>query len=178
MAHPGLNRLFGRDHGFEATAWVDKMWGRLRNEPSTNLSERAYQVLLPDVNHLPAARRRLWSYYKLWPNIAFDVYPDQVDFMQWIPVSPTKTLIREIAYVLPDDRREMKAARYLNWRINRRVNVEDTDLVTRVQQGMTSRRFEPGPLSETEVCLRQFARRLRVLIPEARLPHPPDGWSR
>jgi len=178
MAHPGLNRLFGRDHGFEATAWVDKMWGRLRNEPSTNLSERAYQVLLPDVNHLPAARRRLWSYYKLWPNIAFDVYPDQVDFMQWIPVSPTKTLIREIAYVLPDDRREMKAARYLNWRINRRVNVEDTDLVTRVQQGMTSRRFEPGPLSETEVCLRQFARRLRVLIPEARLPHLPDGWSR
>ena len=59
MAHPGLNRLFGRDHGFEAMAWVDKMWGRLRNEPSTNLSERAYQVLLPDVNHLPAARRRL-----------------------------------------------------------------------------------------------------------------------
>ena len=67
--------------------------------------------------------------------------------MQWIPVSPTVTLIREIAYFLPDTRREMKAARYLNWRINRRVNAEDTELVRRVQQGMASRWFEPGPLS-------------------------------
>jgi carnitine monooxygenase subunit len=165
VAHPGLARLFGLGYGFESASWVDKMWGRLRDEPSDNLSERAYQALLPDVERLPAARKRLWAYYKLWPNIAFDVYPDQVDFMQWIPVSPTETLIREIAYVLPDTRREMKAARYLNWRINRRVNAEDTELVARVQQGMASRWFEPGPLSETEVCLRGFARRLCALIP-------------
>ena len=70
------------------------MWGRLRDEQSDNLSERAYQTLLPDVEHLPAERKRLWAYYKLWPNFAFDVYPDQVDFMQWIPVSPTQSLIR------------------------------------------------------------------------------------
>ena len=42
--------------------------------------------------------------------------------MQFLPVSPTETLIREIAYVHPDARREMRAARYLNWRINRRVS--------------------------------------------------------
>ncbi len=53
--------------------------------------------------------------------------------MQFLPVSPTETLIREIAYVIPDDRREMKAARYLNWRINRQVNAEDTWLINRVQ---------------------------------------------
>lgn len=176
VAHPGLARLFGRGYGFEASPWVDKMWGQLRDEPSGNLSEHAYQVLLPDVAHLPAGRKRLWCYYKLWPNVAFDVYPDQVDFMQWIPVSPTETLIREIAYALPDARREMQAARYLNWRINRRVNAEDTELVARVQQGMQSRRFEPGPLGETEVCLRNFARRLRGLIPEARLRRPPADW--
>jgi phenylpropionate dioxygenase-like ring-hydroxylating dioxygenase large terminal subunit len=177
VAHPGLSRLFGRDYGIEATQWVDKMWGKLVDEPSDNLSERAYQSLLPDVEYLPSDRRRLWSYFRLWPNTAFDVYPDQVDFMQWIPVSPTETLIREVAYVLPDTRREMKAARYLNWRINRQVNAEDTELVARVQQGMASRWFEPGPLSETEVCLRGFARRLRALIPEARLRHPPADWD-
>jgi phenylpropionate dioxygenase-like ring-hydroxylating dioxygenase large terminal subunit len=176
VAHPGLARLFGRGYGFEAAPWVDKMWGQLRNAPSDNLSERAYQSLLPDVAHLPAGRQRLWSYYKVWPNFAFDVYPDQIDFMQWIPVSPTETLIREIAYAVPDDRREMTAARYLNWRINRRVNAEDTALVARVQRGMASRRFEPGPLSETEVCLRNFARRLRALIPQARLRQSPDEW--
>jgi phenylpropionate dioxygenase-like ring-hydroxylating dioxygenase large terminal subunit len=84
--------------------------------------------------------------------------------------------VREIAYALPDGRREMKAARYLNRRINRRVNAKDTALVMRVQQGMRSRRFEPGPLSQTEVCLRDFARRLRKLIPRARPCHPPDDW--
>ena len=71
VAHPGLARLFGRGYGFEAAPWVDKMWGRLRNEPSDNQSERAYQALLPDVEHLPATCKRLWAYYKLWPNIAF-----------------------------------------------------------------------------------------------------------
>ena len=50
--------------------------------------------------------------------------------MQFLPVSATETVIREISYALPDERREMKAARYLNWRINRRVNAEDTELIT------------------------------------------------
>jgi phenylpropionate dioxygenase-like ring-hydroxylating dioxygenase large terminal subunit len=129
VAHPGLARLFGRGYGIEVAPWVDRMWGRLVPEPSENLSERAYQALLPDVEHLPPERKRLWAYFRLWPNIAFDVYPDQIDFMQWIPISPTETLIREVAYALPDARREMKAARYLNWRINRQVGAEDTGLI-------------------------------------------------
>jgi phenylpropionate dioxygenase-like ring-hydroxylating dioxygenase large terminal subunit len=120
----------------------------------------------------------LWTYYKLWPNFAFDIYPDQVDFMAWMPVSPTQTLIREISYALPDDRREMKAARYLNWRINRQVNAEDTDLVGRVQAGMASQSFTVGPLARQEVALRRFNTRVRALIPQARLHHaPPPGWS-
>jgi phenylpropionate dioxygenase-like ring-hydroxylating dioxygenase large terminal subunit len=73
----------------------------------------------------------------------------------------------------------MKAARYLNWRNNRRVNAEDTALITRVQQGMASRSFSIGPLSDKEVCLRHFCKRMRALIPEARQEHrPPAGWSR
>jgi phenylpropionate dioxygenase-like ring-hydroxylating dioxygenase large terminal subunit len=73
----------------------------------------------------------------------------------------------------------MKAARNLNWRINRRVNAEDTELITRVQLGMQSASYEAGPLGMSEVCLRSFARKLRKLIPEARLDSPPPaGWSR
>ena len=177
VAHPGLTRLFGRGYGVEAGPYVDKMWGELIEEPSNNPSERLYQDILPAVDHLPAERQRLWTYFKLWPNLAFDIYPDQVDFMQFIPVSATETLIREIAYALPDDRREMRAARYLNWRINRQVNAEDTDLVARVQDGMTSSSFVAGPLAEGEVCLRSFGRRMRELIPQARLDREPDHWS-
>jgi carnitine monooxygenase subunit len=169
VAHPGLTRLFGQSYGIEAQPWIDKMWGTLRDVPSSNWSERLYQRLLPAVEHLPPERQRLWTYFKLWPNLAFDIYPDQIDFMQFLPVSPTETLVREIAYVRPDERREMRAARYLNWRINRRVSLEDKLLIERVQAGMTSSSYSVGPLSENEVCLRSFARRMRSLIPESRL---------
>ncbi len=173
VAHPGLTRLFGTGYGVEAQPWIDKMWGALREVPSSNWSERLYQKLLPAVPALPPERQRLWTYFKLWPNIAFDIYPDQIDFMQFVPVSPTETLIREIAYVHPDDRREMRAARYLNWRINRKVNLEDKALIDRVQAGMGSSSYTVGPLSENEVCLRSFGRRMRSLIPESRSARAP-----
>ena len=178
VGHPGLTRLFGRNYRIEARDWVDRMEGDLAEMPSANPSERAYQRLLPVAEHLPESHRRKWLYYKLFPNVAFDIYPDQVDFMQFLPVSATETVIREISYALPDAGREMKAARYLNWRINRRVNAEDTELIARVQEGMASPTYAPGPLGTSEVCLRSFAARLRRLVPEARQPSPPPaGWS-
>ena len=178
VAHPGLTRLFGRSYGVEAERHVDRMWGDLMDAPSSNWSERMYQRLLPPVPHLPEDRQRHWLYFKFWPGVAFDIYPDQVDFMQWLPTGPETCMIREISYVLPDDRREMRAARYLNWRINRQVNAEDTQLITRVQAGMASRTFSVGPLSSKEVCLRHFCKRIRELIPEARQSErPASGWS-
>jgi carnitine monooxygenase subunit len=178
VAHPGLTRLFGKSYGVEAEPHVDRMWGDLVERPSTNWSERLYQKLLPQVPHLPEANQRRWLYFKLWPSVAFDIYPDQVDFMQWLPTGPTSCVIREISYILPDSRREMRAARYLNWRINRQVNAEDTVLITRVQQGMASHSFSMGPLSDKEVCLKGFCAHVRTLIPEANLEHrPAPGWS-
>jgi phenylpropionate dioxygenase-like ring-hydroxylating dioxygenase large terminal subunit len=173
VAHPGLTRLFGPSYSMAAGEWTDTLWGDIQAAPSPNWVERNYQALLDSFDHLPPQGRRRWSYYRLWPNLAFDVYPDQVDFMQFIPVSPTETLIREIAYVRPDARREVKAARYLNWRINRQVNAEDTVLIARVQEGMATSGYVSGPLGPGEVCLSAFARRLKSMIPEAALAHPP-----
>jgi len=179
IGHPGLTRLFGKNYRIEAREHVDRMEGDLIEKESSNPSERAYQRLLPSVDHLPATHQRKWLYYKLFPNVAFDIYPDQVDFMQFMPVSATETVIREISYALPDDRPEMRRARYLNWRINRSVNAEDTELITRVQLGMQSPSYVAGPLGTSEVCLRSFAKKLRRMIPEARLDSPPPpGWSR
>ncbi|HEY6640777.1 aromatic ring-hydroxylating dioxygenase subunit alpha [Povalibacter sp.] len=174
VAHPGLTRLFGQSYGIDAQDWADKMWGVLRAEPSRNWSERLYQRVLPAVDFLPPERQRLWTYFKLWPNVALDIYPDQIDFMQFVPVSPTETMIREIAYVHPDTRREMRAARYLNWRINRRVNIEDKTLIERVQAGMRSSSYTVGPLSESEVCLRSFTRRMHQFLPQSRERRKPN----
>lgn len=180
IGHPGLTRLFGRDgYGIEAGTHVDRMWGDVLPGPSANVSERAYQAMLPPVPHLDAKRQRLWLWLKMWPVTAIEIYPDQVGFMQFLPVSPTRTIIRDMSYAVPDGRREMRAARYLNWRINRRVNAEDTQLITRVQEGMTSPGYVAGPLGHGEVGLRSFARQLRRIIPEARAPRlPAPGWSR
>lgn len=174
VAHGGLTRLFGNSYRVEVKGGVHHMRGELREKPSANWSERAYQALLPPAEHLPPARRRLWAYYRIFPNIAFDVYPDQIDFMQFLPLTPTRTLIREIAYALTDERREMRLARYLNWRINRNVSLEDKDLIERVQHGMRSRSYVAGPLSREEVCLRDFAETVRRVLPVACLPHPPE----
>ena len=84
-----------------------------------------------------------------------------------------------MAFALPDESREMKLVRYANWRINRVVNAEDTWLITNVQKGMASRSYTVGPIGDSEVCLRSFARKIRGLIPEARLHEPPaSGWSK
>ncbi|THD77652.1 MAG: aromatic ring-hydroxylating dioxygenase subunit alpha [Phenylobacterium sp.] len=172
VAHPGLTRLFDGSYYVEAEDWVDKMAGVITGRPSANWCERQYQGLLGAFDHLPGEMRRTWSYYRLWPNLAFDVYPDQMDFMQFIPISPTQTLIREISYVRPDARRAVKAARYLNWRINRQVNAEDTVLIARLQSGMGSSSYSTGPLAADEVGLASFAQRLRAAIPEARRAQP------
>lgn len=173
VAHPGLSGLVGNSYRIEVRGDVHRMTAALKPTSKAGWSARAYARILPDADHLPGAARRRWLYYRLWPNLAFDIYPDQVDFMQFIPVSETETLIREIPYGMPDGRREMKLARYLNWRINRQVNAEDTALVERVQAGMASSAFESGPLAANEAGLIDSARRLRALFPVADLEEEP-----
>jgi phenylpropionate dioxygenase-like ring-hydroxylating dioxygenase large terminal subunit len=179
VAHDGLTRLFGKSYAIEAQPWVDKMSGQIVDRPSDNVWERFYQTHLPRVDHLAEGDQRLWRYYKLWPNMAFDLYADQIDFMQWLPTGPTSCVLREMAFAIPDDRRAMKLVRYANWRINRVVNAEDTWLIERVQQGMASHSYGAGPIGASEVCLRGFAKKIRRLIPEARQHRAPaPGWSK
>ena len=90
VGHPGLTRLFGRNYRIEAKDHVDRMEGDLVETDSTNPSERAYQRLLPEAEHLPQSHRRKWLYYKLFPNVAFDIYPDQVDFMHSCRSAPPR----------------------------------------------------------------------------------------
>ena len=168
----------GEVRRIEPHGWADRLHGEVVDDERQNFWEKFYRTHIPRVEHLPEAAHRRWLYYKLWPNLAFDIYADQIDFMQWLPLTPTTCLLREVAYAIPDDRREMKLVRYANWRINRVVNAEDTWLIGRVQQGMASKTYGAGPLAASETCLRSFARKIRTIIPEARQPvAPAPGWS-
>lgn len=173
VAHWGLNGLIGPTYRLEVDGEAFKIYGDLETGRMPSKSNAAYCKILPHVDHLPDDRQRLWTYYKLWPNLMFDVYPDQVDFMQFIPLTATSCLLRECAYALDDDRREMKLSRYLNARINRSVNLEDKDLIERVQDGMGSSQFKSGPLGLKEILLRKFASQMREAIPLARRREKP-----
>lgn len=174
-AHPGLHGLLGDSYRLKIDRGAHKIFSDAGAGNLHSFSNKMYRRVLPAVEHLPENRQTMWTYYKLFPTLMFDVYPDQIDFMQFIPLTPTSCVLRESAYALDDDRREMKLARYLNVRINREVNREDKDLIERVQAGMTSSSFLAGPLGRNEICLRDFAERIREAIPVAcELEKPSD----
>jgi len=161
VAHPGLTGLFGNTYSLEAKDGVQKLWGDIVPTNKEMLSVKMYK------KYLPKECQRRWEYFRMWPNLAFDLYPDQMDFMQMLPVSPSKMIIREISYALPDQRREMKACRYLSWRINRQVNAEDHDLIRGVEEGMASSSYTSGPFAAREICLIAAAGQMRKAIPVA-----------
>ena len=176
VAHPGLSNLVGASYDLEVSCnggFVHRMSADLTVSRKNMLSNVLYKKYLPRVDHLPTERQWQWTYYRLWPNLAFDVYPDQMDFMQFIPINASTTMIREIPFALKDDRREMKVARYLNWRINREVNSEDTRLIKWVQEGMQTSAFQSGPLAKSEICLIDSAEKIRQAIPIATLDQEP-----
>ena len=180
VAHAGLSALVGKSYGLEVSpndGLIHKMWGDGRKIRKNNLSNKLYDKFIPKIEHLDEDKQRLWLYYRMWPNLAFDVYPEQMDFMQFIPLNSTTTMIREIPYALPDDRREMKIARYLNWRINRQVNKEDTKLINLVQEGMSTSGFVTGPLAESEICLIDSANKIRKYIPVSNIDEKPNEKS-
>jgi phenylpropionate dioxygenase-like ring-hydroxylating dioxygenase large terminal subunit len=178
VAHPGLSGLANGSYDLDVKDGVYRFSAYVGTPTaSQSKSVQAYAKYLPHVEHLPNDRQRRWVYALVWPNLAFDIYPDQIDYMQFIPLSPTRTLLRETAYALPDTRRDMKAARYLNWRINRDVNLEDKDLIERVQAGLGSSSFASGPFGANEVCLRDFADRMRAAIPLCGQEHRPSAES-
>ena len=174
IGHPGLARMFGSNYWVEAD---DRATSRalsiLVDEPSEVWSEGQYMRHLPRFDHLPEDRQRTWAYYGLFPNQAIDVYPDQVTFFHVVPLEAGRCVVRGKSYALADDRREVKACRWLSARINDLVQKEDDMLVSRVQDGLGSGAYTTGYFSEKEACLAAFHENMRARLPVARLDQAP-----
>ena len=151
----------------------------MREQLSSRWSEARYQNLIGHAaTHLPEPLRRCWRFYSALPNLGIDVFPDQMDFFQVLPGGPGKCIVRG------DDVRssrnaaaELRAARFLSNRINTQVNNEDKWLCQRVQRGLGSSSYKPGPLSRLEVFMHEFHNLLRERIPEFRLEHAPKQFA-
>jgi carnitine monooxygenase subunit len=105
------------------------------------------------------------------------VFPDQMDFFQVLPAGPGRCTVRGGVFGLPDERREMRAVRYLSSRINTQVNNEDKWLCGRVQRGLASGSYKPGPLSQLERWMLEFHNLLRNRIPEFALASAPKQFG-
>jgi phenylpropionate dioxygenase-like ring-hydroxylating dioxygenase large terminal subunit len=179
IGHPGLYRMFTPDYEDQATVpGVARGLSWLRDKRSARWSEGLYQALIGGVAlHLPEDLRRCWRFYSALPNLGIDVYPDQMDFFQVLPGGPGKCIIRGGVFGLPGAGRELRAVRYLSDRINKSVNAEDRWLCERVQRGLASSSYQPGPLSRLEGCMLEFHNLLRQRIPEFRLSSAPAHFS-
>ena len=174
IAHPGLHRLVGTSYYDEVLSdLVGRSFSTLREAVSPGWSEGLYQRLLPTAEHLPESHRRAWLYYGLLPNLSIAFYPDCVDFFQAFPIAPGRCLVRGHTYALPDQRREMRAARYLNDRINKRVTEEDRDIAAWSAEGMHSSGFQGAILSDKEKGVRALHDLIRAAIPVAALEQAP-----
>ncbi|MGO8971923.1 MAG: aromatic ring-hydroxylating oxygenase subunit alpha [Steroidobacteraceae bacterium] len=179
IGHPGLNRMFTPDYEDQsAVASVARGISWLREQESSKWSERMYQRLAPKIaTHLPDKQRRAWRFYSALPNLGIDVFPDQMDFFQVLPMGPGKCVVRSGLFGLPDARPEMRALRFLSNRINTQVNNEDRWLCERVQRGLASSSYQAGPLSKLERWMLEFHDMLRARIPEVKLPTAPAHFA-
>jgi phenylpropionate dioxygenase-like ring-hydroxylating dioxygenase large terminal subunit len=96
-----------------------------------------------------------------------------MDVFQLIPLGHDKTMIRAAYYGHPDPTPEEAELRRLNIEINDSVNAEDSVLCERVQKGLQTHGYAPGPLSQLEVGIHYFHEMVRDLVPVTALPQSP-----
>lgn len=178
IAHPSLHDLFAASYSDQSTdGQKDRAAGAFDDgRKRRQWTVRHYVKLLPEVTHLPESHRKAWIYHGVFPSSRFEITPDMLNFYQFLPLSTGRSVVRSRSFVLPDDRREMRAARYLNSRINRMTTAEDMQLIEWSNEGMNSSAFDELILSDLEVGVWDYHDKLRQLMPVLNLKEaPPEG---
>jgi phenylpropionate dioxygenase-like ring-hydroxylating dioxygenase large terminal subunit len=163
IAHPGLMRLLDYKH-YDVEVHDNWVWfdAPLRDKPSGNAMERAYQRLVSPMPGLGEADRRVWRYVMIYPNTTIDLYPDHVVTWRIDADGPFRARDEAYGYRHPRASLRTRLAQRVNNRVNTHVGKEDYDLVENVQAGLETRGFELGPLSRREAAIAWFADRIRA----------------
>ena len=150
------------------------MYGTFVESPSPRVSERMYQKLMTQLAPTADGEAHMWNYYKLWPNVALEIYPDQIDFMQFVPVSATETVLREIAYALPRPQRDARRALY---KLEHQPPSEPRgqELIERVQEGRVLE-LHRRPSAKAR-CYEKLRPSQRALFGCRQWEPPAKGWS-
>jgi choline monooxygenase len=168
IAHPGLMRLYDYKR-YTAEVHDSYVWfeAPLRDKPSSNRLERAYQRLVQPMPGLGEEDRHTWRYVFIYPNTTIDLYPDQVNTWQLLPDGVGSTHDVSGSFRPAGSSPRTRLTQWANQRLNTLVLDEDVDLVSNVQQGLQTRGYECGPLSERERAVAWFADRIRTDLDRA-----------
>ena len=163
IAHPGLMRLLDYKH-YDVEVHDGWVWfeAPLRDKPSGNPMERAYQRIVSPMPGLGEGDRRVWRYAMIYPNTTIDLYPDQVVTWRIDSDGPFRARDEAFGYRHPHASLRTRVAQRVNNRVNTLVGKEDYHLVENVQAGLETRGFELGPLSHREAAIAWFADRIRA----------------
>ncbi len=174
VGHPSLQQLYGRTYRDFKIGDIPVSTATIEERKARNWSVRHYQKLLPAAEHLPEEFQRMWQYVGIFPNHVIGLYPESIEFYMTIPVTPDTTRYIGRRYALPGAGRAMRAARYLNLRINTQTEGEDESFVRAMQDGLRSSAFPEQQLSSREQGVRDFHESLQSVLPVAKLAAEPD----
>ncbi len=104
---------------------------------------------LPHFPNLPETRKNRGDWYVLFPNFAFEIFPDQVDVFIATPISANQCRETIALYfvgegALSDQYSEAREYVVQNWND---LNHEDIGVIERMQAGRASEGFDGGVLS-------------------------------
>ena len=174
VGHPSLNELYGETYKDTIENGIMVARGDISSKIARNWSVRNYQKLLPEYAHLPKEKQRSWFYLMSYPNLIFGFYPDMMEIYFTLPETVNSTRYISRAYALPDTRREARAARYLNVRINNETVEEDDTYIGYLQQGMKSSAWQEPQLSSLEEGVRYFHHCIQQSLPVGRMRTAPQ----
>ena len=162
------------DEAVELDSGVSMGVFSMRERLSDVPEEREYQEQLHHASYrLPEALHGKWVQFGLTPNLGLDLYPELLDLFEVTPldVNLTRVTMRYFGHRNPTPKDRL--LRRLNLKINQPVNDEDKELCERVQLGLKTTGYVPGPLSQIESSVHCFHDMVRKLIPAAALADAP-----
>jgi choline monooxygenase len=162
IAHPGLMRLLDYKR-YEADVQGEYVWyeAPMRERPTGNRLARLYSKLVTPMPGLSEEDRHVWRYVFIYPNTTIDLYPDQINTWQINPdgIAGEQDILECYRPVRCGPRTRL--TQRVNHRFNTTVLAEDIEIVDNVQQGLETRDYVCGPLSQREEAVAWFADRVR-----------------
>jgi phenylpropionate dioxygenase-like ring-hydroxylating dioxygenase large terminal subunit len=175
IGHPCLHRMLVADEGGGVlSSGIDWGYFAMREKPSKVPHERRYQEGIGCTDHrFPPGKGRRWLLIGMTPNTGIEYYPDVFAQLQFLPLGVDRSMVKMSLYSPPDMSREEREMQEINVRLLEEVNDQDRELCERIQRGVKTSGYQPGPLSLEESSVFRFHERLRELIPVAGLREAP-----